>query len=119
MPPRAWRFRIHDILDAIESIRSYTDGMEFATFENDRRTVDAVVRNLTIIGEAATRVPEPVVDAHPDVPWIEMRAMRNLVVHEYFGVSNRIIWDTAKSNLPPLVAPLQAILDSTRDTSGA
>ncbi len=65
MPPRAWRFRIQDILEAIASIQSYTEGMEFATFENDRRTVDAVVRNLIIIGEAAARVPEESVRDSP------------------------------------------------------
>lgn len=110
MPPREWRFRVQDILDAIESIRTYTEGLDFTTFESDKRTVDAVVRNLIIIGEAATRVPDSAVRAHPDVPWAEMRAMRNLVVHEYFGVSNRILWDTVQVNLPQLVAPLQAIL---------
>jgi uncharacterized protein with HEPN domain len=109
MPPREWRFRIQDLLDAIESIRTYTEGMDFTAFQNDRKTVDAVVRNLTVIGEAAARVPEKAVRAHPDVPWAEMRAMRNLVVHEYFGVSDRILWDTVRTNLPSLVAPLKAI----------
>jgi uncharacterized protein with HEPN domain len=109
MPPREWRFRIHDLLDAIESIRAYTEGMDFTAFRNDRKTVDAVVRNLTIIGEAAARVPEKAVRAYPDVPWAEMRAMRNLVVHEYFGVSDRILWDTVRANLPSLVAPLKVI----------
>jgi uncharacterized protein with HEPN domain len=117
MPLRDWRFRIRDILDAIESIRSYTEGMDFVTFENDKRTVDAVVRNLIIIGEAATRVPEESVRSFPDVPWAEMRAMRNLVVHEYFGVSNRIIWDTVQGNLRPLAALLQTILDSMPGTT--
>jgi len=112
MPPRDWRFRIQDLLDAIESIRAYTEGMDFAAFQNDRKTVDAVVRNLTIIGEAAARVPEKAVCAYPDVPWAEMRAMRNLVVHEYFGVSDRILWDTVRANLPSLVAPLLTILNS-------
>jgi uncharacterized protein with HEPN domain len=112
LPPRDWRFRIQDILDAIESIRTYTAGLDFTTFESDKRTVDAVVRNLIIIGEAAARVPDSAVRAHPGVPWAEMRAMRNLVVHEYFGVSNRILWDTVQVNLPQLVAPLQTILDS-------
>ena len=83
--------------------------MDFTAFQNDRKTVDAVVRNLTIIGEAAARVPEKAVRAYPDVPWAEMRAMRNLVVHEYFGVSDRILWDTVRTNLPSLVAPLKAI----------
>lgn len=112
MPPRDWQFRIRDMLEAIESVRSYTEGMDFITFEGDRRTVDAVVRNLTVIGEAAARIPEDVVDAHREIPWDEMRAMRNLVVHEYFGVSNRILWETVQGNLPSLVTPLRAILDT-------
>ena len=83
--------------------------MEFDSFARDRRTVDAVVRNLTIIGEATARIPKTVVTAHPEIPWAEMGAMRNLVVHEYFGVSDRIVWDTVQLDLPPLVEPLQAL----------
>ena len=110
MPPRDWTFRITDVLRAIEAIQSYTRDMEFDGFARDRRTVDAVVRNLIIIGEATSRIPKTVVTAHPEIPWAEMSAMRNLVVHEYFGVSDRIVWDTAQHDLPPLVKPLQQLL---------
>lgn len=109
MPPRGWGFRLDDILKAIDAIHGYSYGMQFEDFVRDRRTVDAVVRNLTIIGEAATRIPESIVEAHPEIPWAEMRAMRNLVVHEYFGVSDRIVWDTVQRDLPPLVDPLRAL----------
>lgn len=60
MPHRYWKFRIQDILDAIGAVQTYTRGMEFKTFTEDRRTVDAVVRNLIIIGEAAVQVPEDI-----------------------------------------------------------
>ena len=109
MPPREWAFRITDILRAIEATRSYTRDMQFEGFVQDRRTVDAVVRNLTIIGEASPRIPKSVVAAHPEIPWAEMSAMRNLVVHEYFGVSDRIVWDTVQHDLPPLVEPLHTL----------
>lgn len=109
MPPRDWRFRVQDMLHAIESIMSYTQGMDFEAFERDQRTVDAVVRNIIVVGEAATRIPDEVVLATPDIPWADMRAMRSFVVHEYFGVSARILWDTVQANLPPLVEPLRRL----------
>ncbi len=90
---RDWKFRIEDILEAITAARTYTAGMDLDGFIRDRRTVDAVVRNLIIIGEAAVHVPEEVCQRSPDVPWIDMRAMRNFIVHEYFGVSEKVIWD--------------------------
>jgi len=114
MPPRDWRFRLQDILDAIAAVQSYTAGMDYATFAGDRRTVDAVVRNIEIIGEAASHVPRSVTLAHPEIPWAEMRGMRNIIVHEYFGVTDRILRDTVNKNLPPLVEPLQGLLHSDR-----
>ena len=68
MPHRAWKFRIQDILGAVRAIEEYTQGMEFDTFIKDRRTVDAVVRNLMIIGEAAVHIPEDICQKHPEVP---------------------------------------------------
>jgi uncharacterized protein with HEPN domain len=102
--------RIKDILDAISAVREYTEGMSYGDFISDRKTVDAVIRNLIVIGEAAAYVPDDVVSAHPEIPWGDMRDMRNFVVHEYFGVSDKILWDTVQNDLPPLVTPLQALL---------
>lgn len=110
MPPRDWRIRIADILDAISAILEFTRGMDHDAFAGDRKTLDAVLRNMTVIGEAASRVPDEVVAGHPEIPWRDMRDMRNILVHEYFGVSTEILWDTVQANLPPLVAPLQTIL---------
>jgi uncharacterized protein with HEPN domain len=102
LPPREWRIRIEDILGAIDLIHEYTQGMDRPAFGADRRTVDAVVRNLIIIGEAATHVPDDVATAHPEIPWARMRGMRNLAVHEYFGVDEDVLWDTVTVNLPVL-----------------
>ena len=74
---RDWKIRIHDMLKAVEAIRHYTEGMSFEEFTADRKTVDAVVRNLMIIGEAAARTPDDVCLTHPEIPWYEMRGMRN------------------------------------------
>ena len=91
MPHRSWALRISDIIEAIENALEYTAGMTFEQFAADRKTIDAVVRNLMIIGEAATHLPEDLCEKYPDLPWREMRDMRNIVVHEYFGVDNLIV----------------------------
>lgn len=110
MPPRDWRLRLEDILEAIGKIRVYTEGMDAEAFCRDPKTIDAVVRNLTIIGEAARMIPSQLEVKYPSVPWGKMRDMRNVVVHEYFGVDTEIVWKTVQSNLPPLVPVLEDIL---------
>ncbi len=108
--PREWRLRIEDILESIARIQRYLDGMDQTGFIRDDRTMDAVVRNFGIIGEAAAHLPEDIQGAHPEIPWSRMKGLRNLVIHEYFGVSPEILWGTAKADLPPLVGLLQAML---------
>ena len=109
MPLRNWLFRISDILDAVSAVETYVAGMTYEDFIADRKTVDAVVRNLIIIGEASVHIPEEICMAHAEIPWQDMRAMRNFVVHEYFGVSDRILWDTVQIDLPSLVPVLKEI----------
>jgi uncharacterized protein with HEPN domain len=111
VPHRDWLFRISDILGAISAVATYVKGMSYEDFIADRKTVDAVIRNLIIIGEAASRIPDEISLQHPEVPWNDMRAMRNFVVHEYFGVSDKILWDTVQTDLPPLVPALSKIED--------
>jgi uncharacterized protein with HEPN domain len=115
MPHRDWKLRVQDILEAVAGARQYVEGMSFDNFLKDPRTIDAVVRKLTIIGEAAVNVPDTICGRSPDVPWIDMRAMRNFVVHEYFGVSERILWDTVQDDLPGIIEPLTRLLSSEGD----
>lgn len=86
MPHRSWKLRISDIIEAIENVLYYSAGMTFEQFAADRKTIDAVVRNFIIIGEASSHLPEDFIQEHLDFPWREMRDMRNIAVHEYFGV---------------------------------
>lgn len=99
---RNWRMRIDDILECIRKISTYTSGTTFVEFCKDEKTVDAVIRNLEIIGEAAGYIPLEIQEKYPELAWLEMRGMRNLVAHVYFGVSLSIIWQTIKEDLPPL-----------------
>jgi uncharacterized protein with HEPN domain len=107
---RDWRFRVRDILDSVNAALDYTQGMSREEFGGDRRTRDAVIRNLMTMGESVRWIPGPIREANPNVPWTIMRGVRNVVVHEYFGVDDRILWDTVEHDLPPLVAKLEAVL---------
>lgn len=109
MPPRNWKIRIDDILESISKIRRYTRGFDFDKFEDDEKTIDAVIRNLEIIGEAARNVPREIQTLYPDLPWAEMQTMRNIVIHQYHGVNLKIIWQTVQEDLPSIISRLQQI----------
>jgi uncharacterized protein with HEPN domain len=110
VPPRNWIVRIQDILDAIKKIEKYTSGMTQEQFSADEKTIDAVIRNFTIIGEAANGVPEEVQNANPIVPWADIIGLRNIVVHGYHKVSVPVIWTSLKEDLPGLVPVLSTLL---------
>ncbi len=112
MPPRDWKLRIEDILDSIEKIARYTDGMALESFMKNDLVIDAVIRNLAVIGEAAGHVPNEICERYTALPWNEMRGMRNVLVHEYFGANLKTIWDTVRYDLPPIVKPLTDLLAS-------
>jgi uncharacterized protein with HEPN domain len=108
LPPRNWQLRVEDILDAANRIESYIAGIDFDRFQADRKTVDAVVRNLQIIGEAATHLAKVEGELPPDIPWADISGMRNILIHEYFGVDVAIVWQTVSVDLPLLRATLLA-----------
>jgi uncharacterized protein with HEPN domain len=107
---RDWKVRIEDMLDALDRIHRYTHGMDRDEFCEDERTVDAVSRNLEIIGEAARKVPTDVTHRHHRVPWSKMAEMRNILIHEYHAVAPEIVWATVLNDLPPLSAMLRDVL---------
>ena len=115
MPSRSWKLRIRDIVNSVRTILGYVDGMTFDDFVADQRTMDAVVRRLTIIGEAAARVPAFVGEKYRHIPWAGMRAMWNFVVREYCGISEQILWETMQTDLPVIVEPLEALLESEKE----
>ncbi len=91
---------LEDIADSISKILTYTNSYDFEKFKNDEKTVDAVIRNLEIIGEASNKIPYNIKEKYPSVPWDEMYRMRNKAIHEYFGVDYEIIWDIIVNYLP-------------------
>ncbi len=88
----------------------YTYNLTFEQFSADEKTIDAVIRNLEIIGEAAGHVPLEIQEKYSDLAWFEMRGMRNIIAHEYFGVSLSIIWRAITHDLPPLAEGLSRLL---------
>jgi len=101
---------LEDIQLAMSRIAEYVEGYDFNRFKKDYRTVDAVIRNFEIIGEASRTLDDEIKDKYPDVPWKEMYYLRNRVSHEYFGVDYEIIWDVAVNHLPNNKLQIDAIL---------
>ena len=100
------RFRLQDILDAIDRISSYVEGITYEDFLADRKTQDAVTRNVEIIGEAARSLSEQFKQEHSSIPWQDIVGMRNVIVHHYFGILPDVVWDVIENELPSLRSQL-------------
>ncbi|MGR3309808.1 MAG: HepT-like ribonuclease domain-containing protein [Candidatus Brocadiales bacterium] len=107
---RDYRLYLDDILEAIEKIEKYTEGLNINVFRKDDKTVDAVIRNFTIIGEAAKHIPEDIRKRSPEIPWKMMAGMRDKLIHEYFGVKFDFLWDTIKKRLPQVKPLIESVL---------
>jgi uncharacterized protein with HEPN domain len=112
MRRRDYRDYLQDILDSINDIESFILGMGFEEFKGDRKTINAVVRSIEVIGEASKRIPRSLKAKYKGVPWREMAGMRDKLIHEYFGVDVEILWKTAKDDIPPLKQLFQDMLKS-------
>ncbi len=99
---RDYRDYLEDIMAAIDESAEFTRDISFEVFTRDRKTVNAVVRSLEVLGEAAKRIPNELRAKAPDVPWKYMAAMRDKLIHEYFGVDLSIVWTVIKVELPAL-----------------
>lgn len=111
MPSRDWQNRVRDVLTAIVEIREFTNGITFEQFQADRKTISAVLYNLAMIGEAVRIIPPDLEASHPEIPWNDMRGMRNIVIHEYFQVNLSIIWQTIQEDLVSLEFSLRQLLN--------
>ena len=101
---------VEDIVDAMRSALTFVEGMTFRQFQRDQKTAFAAVRALEIIGEAVKKIPGPVRDRYPEIPWKDMAGMRDKLIHEYFGVNLRTLWDTIKKEIPKLKPLFERIL---------
>lgn len=99
MKKRNYKLYVDDILQSMDKIFQYTQGIEYEQFIANDMVVDATIRNLEIIGEAARNIPDTVRAKHPEIPWRRMLGLRNIVIHEYFGIDLSIVWEIVTKNL--------------------
>jgi uncharacterized protein with HEPN domain len=109
MSKRDSKLLVGDILESAHKILDYTKGLSFQDFINDSKTVDAVIRNFEIIGEAANRLPEEFKNNYPEIDWHRIRGFRNRIVHDYFGIDHSIVWLIKETFLPAMIAPLNQL----------
>ncbi|AFY89207.1 HepT-like ribonuclease domain-containing protein [Chroococcidiopsis thermalis] len=100
---------LQDILDTIADIETFTDNVEFEAFQVNREKVLAVIKSIEILGEAVKKVPDYIRSQYPDIPWRSIAGMRDVLVHEYWGIDVNIIWATVQEGLPSLKAAIAEI----------
>jgi uncharacterized protein with HEPN domain len=108
-PPREWRFYIDDMIACAERAISYTDGMNQERFVASGLNYDATIRNLELIGEAATHIPDAVRAAHPEIPWRQIVATRNRLIHGYLGIDNDTLWSIVEKDTSALLEQLHTL----------
>jgi uncharacterized protein with HEPN domain len=108
---RADRLLVEDMLESMGRISGYIAGMGREEFLSDRKTIDAVVRNLEVVGEAASRLTDAARKRRSDIEWPLIVGLRNRIVHEYFGIDSEIVWEIIAHNLPALTGILTSFLD--------
>lgn len=113
MSKRSLQLYFTDMLTAISDIEEFTKDMSFDQFSKDKKTKQAVVRCMEIIGEAANAIPQEVKDTNPDIQWREIISMRNKVLHEYFGIDDEVIWQTISEDLIPLKEKILSLQKKT------
>lgn len=110
MPKRDDNLLLRDILEAGNKILRYTNTLSYENFVANEMVVDAVLRNFGTIGEAANRLSGFLQENNPEIEWRKIKAFRNLLIHEYFGVNLSIVWDVIKNFLPDTITSIQSLL---------
>jgi uncharacterized protein with HEPN domain len=103
---------LSDMLEACDRIASYLSDTDGGSLAKDRKTLDAVVRNLQVLGEAAKRVPETIRAQAPGIAWRKITGMRDVLIHDYFGVDDEVVWDAALMEVPRLRDELVHLLSA-------
>ena len=109
MSKRDPKILVEDMLLAIEKIRRFTAGIDHEMFLADEKTIDAVARNIGIIGEAVRQLPDDFKNDHDMIPWSQIGGMRNRIIHEYFGLDLEILWQVIQHDLPDLEVSIRAL----------
>jgi uncharacterized protein with HEPN domain len=111
MSEREPKLLLQDIVDSAQKIILYTENMTYEEFIADSKTIDAVIRNYEIIGEASNRLPESIKEAMDTIDWFRTRGFRNRIVHQYFGIDHEIIWQLKGTYLKELILEIESLLN--------
>ncbi len=110
MKKREYGDYIQDVLDSINAVDEFIKGMAFEDFTKDKKTIFAEIRGIEIIGEATKYIPKSIRNKYPEIPWKDMAGLRDKVIHAYFGVDLRVIWETATRHLPEIKPLIEQVL---------
>ena len=111
---RSWLLYIEDMIKFGERVLSYNEGLDQDHFLTDRCIYDPTLRNIELIGEAATHIPDQVREEHPDIPWRRIVGTRNRVAHGYLGIDDDVVWDVIQTDVPDLLPKLRRVLQDTQ-----
>lgn len=106
---------LRDMQEAIRLAIEFTEGMNFDDFSKDTKTIFAVTRAIQILGEAVKKIPDPIRQQYPEIPWKDIAKMRDKVTHQYFAVKLDVVWDTLKQDFPLLQSLLVSVLDNFQE----
>ncbi|ADE14065.1 protein of unknown function DUF86 [Nitrosococcus halophilus Nc 4] len=111
-PMREWRFYLDDMIEFVRKVLTYTDGLDQAAFVASGLNYDATLRNLELIGEAATHIPDEIRTAHPEIPWRMIIATRNRLIHGYLGIDDDTLWSIIQDDVPVLLPLLESLREA-------
>ncbi|MCX6219719.1 MAG: DUF86 domain-containing protein [Bacteroidia bacterium] len=114
MSKRDTQLLLDDMLQSAQKIKQYTKGFDYKEFLMDNKTIDAVVRNFEIIGEAANRIDPDFRDQNPAIEWKRIRGFRNRIVHDYFGIDYEIVWNIVETYLDEMIDRLDSIINNNK-----
>jgi len=109
MSERTWHFYLEDMIRFSENVLAYTEGLDQDSFVTTRLNYDATLRNLELIGEAATHIPDTVRESTPTIPWRMIIATRNRLIHAYLGIDNDTLWSIIRDDVPDLLSELKRL----------
>lgn len=109
---RDQRLYLQDIYDACTKIENYSNSITYREFCNDSKTVDAILHNLMVIGEASKNLSLPFIEKHSQIPWKKIKGLRDIIAHQYFGLDYPLLWDIAKTKVPDLYSAIKQELAS-------
>ncbi len=113
---RNYEVALQDVLDAISNVAEFVGSKTRDEFSNDKKTLHAVLRNLEVIGEAIKSIPAEVRRRHADVPWKRIGGLRDVLIHQYFGIDVDIVWNIVENKLPELRQQVETILSQADDS---